>query len=222
MKLKFPDFLGGGEKLVCFSYLNYNSKDAEGFLEEAHTYLGNGDYTNSLIKFLKSKSINPLLKINNEIDSVFNLFAQTDNSSAYYELFSEILSKYKITEKSTSPAQKKLVKLKGKMIFCREYRNGEEIGISDVYTVGQNGGYLQATITFNREPDIETITVKVVYNGLLFDITRSETRYKVPEGYTKIYIQNIHFSTPGSYTVKVYHPNGRKIASGKVTLLEQK
>ena len=37
LKLKFPDFLGGGEKLVCFSYLNYNSKDAEGFLEGIDT-----------------------------------------------------------------------------------------------------------------------------------------------------------------------------------------
>lgn len=221
LKLKFPENLGGAEKEICMSYVDwgYYNKDDQVYISNAHDCLNNGNYTCSLINYLKAYSINPYLHLSNEIDSTFNMFAQSEESSTYRELFSNNLTQQKTTENELNKPDKIPVKLKGKLHFCTQYKDGQEIGRAEQFGISTNGGYLTIGFNMNREIGIDKIILKVVKIGLIFDKTISENEYNVKPEWKDFYISNIFFSTTGTYSVSAYHTNGRRLAKNKVKIV---
>ncbi|RPI15473.1 MAG: DUF4352 domain-containing protein [Ignavibacteriae bacterium] len=221
LKLKFPENIGGAEKDICMSYVNwgYYNRDASIFVDEAHKFIDSREYASALTSYLKAYSVNPYLKLSSEIDSTFDLFTQSEESETYLELFSDILARQKDVSDNLNPTDSKPVKLKGELYFVKEYKNGQEVERSDAFYIRSGGGHLTVMIKFNRRVDIDKITLKIVKIGLLFDIPVSETVYEINPDMDSFYIPDIGFSTAGTYKVTAYHSNGRKIASNTVKLV---
>lgn len=225
LKLKFPENLGGAEKEITMSYVNwaYYNKDESGFILAAHTSYDNGDYADAFVNYLKAYSVNKFLKLNAEVDSTFNMFSQTNEAKTYHELFSNFLEEQKEESEKITESEKvpELKKLKGKLYFCREYRSGKEVDVSDIFYVSASGGHLTVMLKLNRAIMINTVTMKIVKVGLIFDINKGEKIFNVDPDVDYFYFSDIGFDSPGIYKISIYHEDGRKIASNTVTLLQK-
>jgi len=225
LKLKFPENLGGAEKEITMSYVNwaYYNKDESAFILAAHTSFDNGNYADAFVNYLKAYSVNRYLKLDAEVDSTFNMFSQTQEAATYYELFSNFLAEQKQESEEIKESEKvpELEKLKGEVYFCKEYSYGKEVEVNDTYYTGKSGGSLTVMLRLNRKAMISKIYLKIVYEGLLFDINKGKWEYNIDPNSDYFHFDKVYFDGPGTYKVTIYHEDGRKIGSNKLRLIER-
>jgi len=105
------------------------------------------------------------------------------------------------------------------LYFCEEYRGGDEIGKSDVFIIGPNGGYF--TCMIDLRPSGKKIGTKKVELRILKD---GSTNYKtekfdVDPEWDYIFFDKFHtFYSAGTYKVTALTPDGTPVATGEVTI----
>jgi len=109
-----------------------------------------------------------------------------------------------------------------KLYFCEEYRDGEEIGKSDVFIIGSNGGYFTCMLDLRKSyKTIDTRKVSLeIYRITSYDnIYISTETFDVTPSWDYIFFDKFYtFYTAGKYRVKAYRSDGSYIAAGNVTI----
>lgn len=106
-----------------------------------------------------------------------------------------------------------------KLYFCEEYKDGDEIGRSDVFLIGSRGGYF--TCMIDLRPAGKTIGSRKVELRILKE---GSTNYKtekfdVEPDWDYIFFDKFHtFYDTGTYKVTALTPDGTPVASGEVTI----
>lgn len=108
-----------------------------------------------------------------------------------------------------------------KVYFCEEYRGGREIGVSDVFIIGPNGGYFTCMIDMRhtgKKIGVGKVDLRITKLGDNEKIIATES-FDVQPDWDYIYFDKFHiFYSPGDYKVTVLKPDGTPIGSGKVTI----
>jgi ABC-type Zn2+ transport system substrate-binding protein/surface adhesin len=109
-----------------------------------------------------------------------------------------------------------------KLYFVEEYRDGKEIGKSDVFTIGPNGGYMTCMI------DLKPSGKKVGVGKLDLRITKItddgekiiDTKpFDVQPDWDYIFFDKFYtFKSAGKYKVTALKPDGTPVATGMVTI----
>ena len=108
------------------------------------------------------------------------------------------------------------------LYFCEEYRDGREIGPSDVFIIGSNGGYFTCMIDLRDAGKVvgtSKVSLKIykVYSGS--DDYISTEKFDVQSDWDYIFFDKFYtFYSAGYYKVVAYKSNGSKIATGYVTI----
>ena len=109
-----------------------------------------------------------------------------------------------------------------KLYFCEEYRNGDEIGVSDVFIIGSNGGYFTCMVDLrNVYETINTRKVSLeIYRVTSYDdVYLSTETFDVQPGWDYIFFDKFYtFYTAGKYRIKAYRSDGSYVAAGNVTI----
>jgi len=109
-----------------------------------------------------------------------------------------------------------------RLYFCEEYRDGKEIGVSDVFIIGSGGGYFTCMIDLRDDrTTIATrkVTLKIyrVYGSDEEYITSE--KFDVEPDWDYVFFDKFHtFYSAGKYKVVATNSYGDYIASGKVTI----
>lgn len=105
------------------------------------------------------------------------------------------------------------------LYFCEEYRDGEEIGKSDVFIIGSGGGYFTCMIDL-RPAGKKIGTRKVELRILKEGSTNYQTeKFDVEPDWDYIFFDKFHtFRSAGTYKVTALTPDGSPVASGEVTI----
>lgn len=109
-----------------------------------------------------------------------------------------------------------------KLYFVEEYRNGEEIGKSDVFNIGSGGGYMTCMI------DLRPTGKKVGVGKLDLRITKltddgekiiDTKNFDVQPDWDYIFFDKFYtFKSAGKYKVTALKPDGTPVANGTVTI----
>lgn len=105
------------------------------------------------------------------------------------------------------------------LYFCEEYKGGEEIGKSDVFIIGSNGGYFTCMIDLRpagRKIGSKKVELRILKEGS----TNYQTeKFDVDPDWDYIFFDKFHtFYSPGDYKVTALTPDGTPVASGEVTI----
>ncbi|MCX7877503.1 MAG: hypothetical protein N2510_02555 [Ignavibacteria bacterium] len=108
-----------------------------------------------------------------------------------------------------------------KVYFCEEYRDGREIGVSDVFVIGRSGGYFTCMIDMRhtgRKIGVGKVELRITKLGDSEKIIATE-KFDVQPDWDYIYFDKFHvFYSPGDYKVTVLKPDGTPVGSGTVTI----
>ena len=109
-----------------------------------------------------------------------------------------------------------------KLYFVEEYRDGEEIGKSDVFTINPSGGYLTVMI------DLRSTGKKINVGKLDLRISKKtddgekiiDTKnFDVQPDWDYIFFDKFYtFRADGKYKVTALKPDGTPVASGELTI----
>ena len=108
-----------------------------------------------------------------------------------------------------------------RLYFCEEYRNGEEVGRSDLFTIPSGGGYL--TVMIDLRPAGQTIGVGKVELRITRLSGGSEKivetiPFDVQPDWDYIHFDEITFRQSGTHKVTLMKKDGTPICSGEVEI----
>lgn len=108
-----------------------------------------------------------------------------------------------------------------RLYFCEEYRGGKEIGVSDEFIIGRNGGYFTCMIDMRgtgKTIGVGKIELRITKLGPSEKIIATE-KFDVQPDWDYIYFDKFHtFYSAGDYKVTALKPDGTPIASGNVKI----
>jgi hypothetical protein len=108
-----------------------------------------------------------------------------------------------------------------KVYFCEEYRGGDEIGKSDVFIIGPNGGYFTCMIDLRgtgKTIGVGKLDLRITKLGTSEKIVATE-KFDVQPDWDYIYFDKFHtFYSAGDYKVTVLKPDGTPVGAGEVTI----
>lgn len=109
-----------------------------------------------------------------------------------------------------------------KLYFCEEYTGGKEIGKSDEFIIGKNGGYFTCMI------DMRGTGKKIGVGKLELRITKLwkqrknycyRGKFDVQPDWDYIFFDKFHtFYSAGDYKVTALKPDGTPVATGEVKI----
>jgi hypothetical protein len=109
-----------------------------------------------------------------------------------------------------------------KLYFCEEYKDAKEIGVSSTFLITSSGGYFTCMLDLRdigKTVETEKINLVIIdrsYGGYKKIATEP---FDVQAEWDYIYFDKFYtFYKEGYYTVTAETPEGRKIASGSVTV----
>jgi len=108
------------------------------------------------------------------------------------------------------------------LYFCEEYRDSREIGVSDVFIIGSNGGYFTCMIDLRdagKVVNTRKVSLKIYKINTYDDNYITTEKFDVDPDWDYIFFDKFHtFYSSGYYKVVAYKSNGSKIATGYVTI----
>jgi hypothetical protein len=108
-----------------------------------------------------------------------------------------------------------------KLYFCEEYKNGEEVGKSDVFIIGSGGGYFTCMINLKgtgKTIGVGKLELRISKLGSSEKIVATE-KFDVQPDWDYIFFDKFHtFYSAGDYKVTALKPDGTPVASGEVTI----
>src|SRR4030095_2077022 len=108
-----------------------------------------------------------------------------------------------------------------KVYFCEEYTGGKEIGVSDEFIIGRNGGYFTCMIDLRgtgKKIGVGKLELRITKLGDNEKIIANE-KFDVQPDWDYIYFDKFHtFYSPGDYKVTVLKPDGTPVGVGEVKI----
>lgn len=106
----------------------------------------------------------------------------------------------------------------GKLYFCEEYRNGKEVGVSDVFTIPSGGGYLTVMIKLDDPIGVGKVDLRISRKAGGSEKIIETIPFDVQPDWDYIHFDEITFHNAGKHRVTLLKPDGTPIASGDVTI----
>ena len=108
-----------------------------------------------------------------------------------------------------------------KLYFCEEYTGGKEIGKSDEFIIGKNGGYFTCMIDMRgtgKKIGVGKLELRITKLGGSEKIIATE-KFDVQPDWDYIFFDKFHtFYSAGDYKVTALKPDGTPVASGEVKI----
>jgi len=108
------------------------------------------------------------------------------------------------------------------LYFCEEYKDGKEVGKSDVFTIGKNGGYFTVMINLKgtgKKIGVGKLDIRITKKTSDGEKIVSTEPFDVQPDWDYIYFDKFHtFYDAGLYKVTALKPDGTPVASGEVTI----
>jgi hypothetical protein len=105
------------------------------------------------------------------------------------------------------------------LYFCRQYSNGEEIGLSDIFAIPPGGDSITIMVKTKGPVNEKHVSI-VVDKSQSGAFTRIGThKFDIEPGWDYIFFDGINFWSEGLYTVSLLRENGDPIAVGNVTMV---
>lgn len=108
-----------------------------------------------------------------------------------------------------------------KVYFCEEYTGGKEIGVSDVFIIGPNGGYFTCMIDMRgtgKKIGVGKLELRITKLGGSEKILATE-KFDVQPDWDYIFFDKFHtFYSAGDYKITVLKPDGSPVGTGEVTI----
>ncbi len=108
-----------------------------------------------------------------------------------------------------------------KLYFVEEYTGGKEIGKSDVFIIGKNGGYFTCMIDLKgtgKKIGVGKLELRITKLGSSEKIIATE-KFDVQPDWDYIFFDKFHtFYSAGDYKVTALKPDGTPVASGEVKI----
>jgi len=121
-------------------------------------------------------------------------------------------------ETKTEDTEKESTASGGKLYFCEEYRNGKEIGVSDVFTIPSGGGYLTVMIKLDEPIGVGKVDLRISKKTGGSEKIVETIPFDVQPDWDYIHFDEITFHSAGQHRVTLLKPDGTPIASGDVTI----
>ena len=121
-------------------------------------------------------------------------------------------------ETKTEDTEKESTAYGGKLYFCEEYRNGKEIGVSDVFTIPSGGGYLTVMIKLDDPIGVGKVDLRISKKTGGSEKIVETIPFDVQPDWDYIHFDEITFHSSGLHRVTLLKPDGTPIASGEVTI----
>jgi hypothetical protein len=107
------------------------------------------------------------------------------------------------------------------LYFCEEYTGGKEIGRSDEFIIGKNGGYFTCMIDMRgtgKTIGVGKLELRITKLGGSEKIIATE-KFDVQPDWDYIFFDKFHtFYSAGDYKVTALKPDGTPVASGEVKI----
>jgi len=108
------------------------------------------------------------------------------------------------------------------LYFCEEYKDSREIGKSDVFIIGSNGGYFTCMLDLRdigRVLNTSKVSLKIYKITSYGEDYISTKKFDVEPDWDYVFFDKFYtFYSSGEYKVVAYKSNGSKIATGYVTI----
>ncbi len=108
-----------------------------------------------------------------------------------------------------------------KLYFCEEYTGGKEIGKSDEFIIGKNGGYFTCMIDLRgtgKKIGVGKLELRITKLGGSEKIIATE-KFDVQPDWDYIFFDKFHtFYSAGDYKVTAMKPDGTPVATGEVKI----
>ena len=108
-----------------------------------------------------------------------------------------------------------------KLYFVEEYTGGKEIGKSDEFIIGKNGGYFTCMIDLRgtgKKIGVGKLELRITKLGPSEKIIATE-KFDVQPDWDYIFFDKFHtFYSAGDYKVTAMKPDGTPVASGEVKI----
>ena len=104
------------------------------------------------------------------------------------------------------------------LYFCEEYKEGQEVGLSDVFIISKSGGYLTVMFKSDEPIGVKEVDLKVykVTDGV--EKIMETHPFDVEPDWDYIHFDEITFKTAGKYKVTLVTKAGYSIVSGYVKI----
>lgn len=108
-----------------------------------------------------------------------------------------------------------------KLYFCEEYTGGKEIGKSDEFIIGKNGGYFTCMIDLRgtgKKIGVGKLELRITKLGSSEKIITTE-KFDVQPDWDYIFFDKFYtFRSAGDYKVTAMKPDGTPVATGEVKI----
>ncbi len=105
-----------------------------------------------------------------------------------------------------------------RLYFCEEYRNGREIGVSDVFTIPSGGGYLTVMIKLEEPIGVGKVDLRISKKTGGSEKIVETIPFDVQPDWDYIHFDEITFRSAGMHRVTLLKPDGTPIASGDIQI----
>jgi hypothetical protein len=106
----------------------------------------------------------------------------------------------------------------GKLYFCEEYKNGKEIGLSDVFTIPRAGGYLTVMIKLDKPIGVGKCDLRISRKTGSTEKIIETLPFDVQPDWDYIHFDEVTFHQDGLHKVTLLKPDGTAIAYGEVQI----
>jgi hypothetical protein len=104
------------------------------------------------------------------------------------------------------------------LYFCEEYRNGKEIGVSDVFTIPSGGGYLTVMIKLKDPIGVGKVDLRISKKTGGSEKIVETIPFDVQPDWDYIHFDEITFRSAGMHRVTLLKPDGTPIATGDIQI----
>ena len=105
-----------------------------------------------------------------------------------------------------------------KLYFCEEYKNGKEIGVSDVFTIPSGGGYLTVMIKLDEPIGVGKVDLRISKKTGGTEKIIETIPFDVQPDWDYIHFDEVTFKSAGMHRVTLMKADGTPIASGDIQI----
>ncbi len=122
------------------------------------------------------------------------------------------------TKKEDIKKEETSTKSGNRLYFCEEYRNGKEIGVSDVFTIPSGGGYLTVMIKLDEPIGVGKVDLRISKKTGGTEKIVETIPFDVQPDWDYIHFDEVTFRSAGSHRVTLMKADGTPICSGDIEI----
>jgi hypothetical protein len=122
------------------------------------------------------------------------------------------------TKKEDTKQEETTTSSGNKLYFCEEYKNGKEIGVSDVFTIPSRGGYLTVMIKLDEPIGVGKVDLRISKKTGSTEKIVETIPFDVQPDWDYIHFDEITFRSAGMHRVTLMKADGTPICSGDIQI----